>query len=902
MTGFSESLAFRLDDFQRTACEHLAAASDVLVAAPTGSGKTVVGEFAVHQALSSQTRAFYTTPIKALSNQKYADLVARHGTDAIGLLTGDVSINGDAPIVVMTTEVLRNMIYAESAALDNLGYVVMDEVHYLADAARGGVWEEVILLLSEQVRLVSLSATVSNAEEFGGWLREVRGETAIVVSEVRPVPLWQHMMVRNHIFDLYSAEDGLPAQPQVNPEVIQAVRQAERSVADRPSRARGRGRERKPSRDRRNPHRGVRPPRREVVIDRLDAAGLLPAIIFVFSRKGCEVAVDQVMASGVRLTNSAERAEIAAVLHELSLRIPGEDLDAVGFTAFATAASRGVAAHHAGLLPVFKEAVEQLFSAGLIKVVFATETLALGINMPARSVVLERLDKWDGRAHTPMTSGEYTQLTGRAGRRGIDLEGHAVVLYSSGIDPDDVVGLASKRTYPLRSSFRPTYNMAVNLLRTSTRDRVRETLEQSFAQYQADAGVVHLARQQRRNDEALAGYRTAMTCERGSITAYLELRAAISEREAEGQRDRAKERRRRVAAELAALRRGDAVEISHGRRSSYAVILTPGERVLDPKVQILTDAGKVKTLSIQEAPHGVRVAAQVRIPKDFNGRDARARRDLTSSLRNALARTPSRPPQDAPDPEGEGNSDLALMRRELRDHPCHSCPDLSDHLRWAQRAHTLQREQDKLTDRIAGRTSSLARDFDRICDVLSALGYLEVSGGDLLVTAQGNWLRRLYSERDLVLAECLRAGIWNDLDGAQLAAAVTTIVYNSRRDEEVTVGQLSSSLPHQLTESLDAALRIASVVQDQEGRAGLPGTSMIDLGFVRTMWSWARGAALSDVLIAGELGAGDLVRWCRQTLDVLDQLTAAAPDPALQRAAREAMDLIRRGVVGEALG
>ncbi|GMA31272.1 DEAD/DEAH box helicase [Litorihabitans aurantiacus] len=942
LEDFERSLDFPLDDFQSESCRHLASGQDVLVAAPTGAGKTVVGECAVHLALASGRKAFYTTPIKALSNQKYLDLARVHGADRVGLLTGDVSVNADAPVVVMTTEVLRNMIYAGSSALTDLGYVVMDEVHYLADAFRGPVWEEVILLLVPTVRLVSLSATVSNAEEFGQWLTAVRGTTAVVVSEHRPVPLWQHMMVRSEVVDLYTTRsDGTdPAGAVLNPDLVEAVRRAERSAVGpgdgdggghggRGSRGsaahRGRGRGGRPDRGGHGSPRGrsdraggVRPPRRDTVIERLDVAALLPAIVFVFSRAGCEAAVDQVLASGIRLTTQAEQREIGEILEQTSVRIPAEDLDAVGFSSFAAAAMRGVAAHHAGLLPVFKEAVEALFGAGLVKVVFATETLALGVNMPARSVVVERLVKWDGREHAALTPGEYTQLTGRAGRRGIDVEGHAVVLYASGVDPNAVAGLASRRTYPLRSRFTPTYNMAVNLLTTAPYGRVRDILEQSFAQFQADRSVVGLARQLRKHEDALAGYRESMACDRGDIGAYLDLQRRLSDVEADGQRQRSQARRRAAAESLAGLRTGDVLEIARGRRSAWVVVVDPGTPGFDgPQPQVLGEERQVRTLTAHDAPHGVSVVGRVKVPRAFTARDAQARRDLASSLRNALAAGFSGKAAPRADAAGAATApgttdDIARLRAALRAHPCHGCPEREDHLRWARRAEGLQADHDRLSARIASRTASIARDFDRVCEVLLELGYLErdddapepnagpESAPATHVTASGRWLRRIYAERDLVLAQCLASGAWDQLDAAELAAVATTIVYSSRGDDDGgprAVPGVSS----RLTQALEATTRIAAQVDALEREAGLTPAPPVDTGFVRLAHRWARGESLGDVLSHGDLAAGDFVRWCKQVLDVLDQMAGAAPSPTLRRHAREAMDLVRRGVVAQEL-
>ncbi len=538
VAAFGQTFPFGLDPFQQRACLALAEGRSVLVAAPTGAGKTVVGEFAADRALRSGGKCFYTTPIKALSNQKYTELSARYGADRVGLLTGDTARNGDAPIVVMTTEVLRNMLYAGSFALRGLSHVVMDEVHYLADRFRGGVWEEVILALPEPVRLVSLSATVSNAEEFGEWLETVRGDTAVIVEEHRPVPLWQSVLVGRRLYDLFADSDQAGGAAR--------VRAARRSTASccafglsspgRITRVPGRGRGRGPAAApghaapggwtlRGRAASGC--PRAPEVIEILDREGLLPAITFIFSRAGCDAAVQQCLRAGLRLATPDERSRIRAHAKDRTSDLSDADLRVLGYWEWLDGLERGIAAHHAGLLPRFKEITEELFAEGLVKAVFATETLALGINMPARSVVLERLVKYNGETHVELTAGEYTQLTGRAGRRGIDVEGHAVVLWTTGFDPEQVAGLASTRTYPLRSSFRPSYNMAVNLVATMGRADARVLLESSFAQFQADRAVVGLARQVRRHEEAIAGYEEAMHCERGSAQEYAALRRRL---------------------------------------------------------------------------------------------------------------------------------------------------------------------------------------------------------------------------------------------------------------------------------------------------------------------------------------------------------------------------------------
>ena len=760
---FSAGLGFELDDFQLQGCAALEAGHGVLVAAPTGAGKTVVGEFAVHLARAGGRKAFYTTPIKALSNQKYHDLVERHGEESVGLLTGDISVNGEAPVVVMTTEVLRNMLYASSPTLAGLGYVVMDEVHYLADRFRGPVWEEVIIHLPDDVLVVSLSATVSNAEEFGAWLVAVRGDTEVVVSEHRPVPLFQHVVVGKALVDLFADEGGV--ETVVNPELVRITRgdpgppvRGGRAPGRRMHRERGGGRRDRPGagrgRDRDGqagpPERGPsgRPERRGVasraeVVASLDDQGLLPAITFIFSRAGCQAAVRQCLASGLRLTTPAERAEIVAVVQRRCAGLPDADLPVLGYWEWLEGLQIGVAAHHAGMLPLFKEVVEDLFARGLVKAVFATETLALGINMPARSVVLEKLVKFNGESHVDVTPGEYTQLTGRAGRRGIDVEGHAVVVWHPGLDPEAVAGLASTRTYPLRSSFRPTYNMAVNLVAQVGRAQSRAILETSFAQFQADRAVVGLARQVRRQEEALAGYAEALHCHLGDFAGYAALRRTLTELEKGTSRDVAGRQRDDALASLERLAPGDVIRVPAGRRAGFAVVLDRGMpgAADGPRPTVLTEDRQVRRISLHEVPSAVEPLARVRIPRTFSARNPAARRDLASSLRNALtegrlADSPPRPERVRESVPSDFAAQVASLRQTMKAHPCHRCPHREDHARWAERHQRLSKERASLAHRISGRTGTIARTFDRVCDLLLELGYLERVVNDFLEYAR----------------------------------------------------------------------------------------------------------------------------------------------------------------------
>jgi ATP-dependent RNA helicase HelY len=792
--AFARAMPFGLDPFQREACEAIEEGSSVLVAAPTGAGKTVVAEFAIHLTMEAPSgRVFYTTPMKALSNQKHRELTEVYGSASVGLLTGDTSINGDARIVVMTTEVLRNMLY-EGRDLSQLEYVVMDEVHYLADRFRGAVWEEVIIHLPRHVRMVSLSATVSNAEEFGAWLDAVRGDTRVIVSEHRPVPLDAHVHIKGRLVDLFDSKAGEDTH-RPSSELQQLARGTDLAdSAARGHRDRGghnRYRSRRPERGGRRSAPGSwgGPPRvdRVALIEQLDRAEMLPAIDFIFSRAGCDAAVQQVVDGGVRLTTPEDRAEIRAIVDERTRLLDDADLGVLGYYEWIDGLERGVAAHHAGLLPVFKEVVEELFRARLLKVVFATETLALGINMPARTVVLEQLEKFNGEARVRITPGEYTQLTGRAGRRGIDTEGHAVVIWNGKLQPVEVASLASRRTYPLHSSFKPTYNMAVNLIDRLGVPGTREVLETSFAQFQADRSVVQLARRVVDQRASLAGYEESMRCHLGDFGEYSALRRELSDLERDAQRK----------------------NLSHSEHD--------------------------------------------RIQKQ-----------------------------------------LKSLRGRMKQHPCHACPERESHARWGERYWRLQRDVEKAERQIARRTGEIAERFDRITVILRALGYVEETESGSRISPAGEVLRRIYGERDLLVAESIRQGLWNALDAPALAALACALVFEGRRDDGMLPQRM---LPKgAFLDALDATQALWARLDDLEQEHRLPGSEPLQTGLTLAMHRWARGYPLDGVLRDTELAAGDFVRWTKQTIDVLEQIEQVAPK-RLTRTAREAVERIRRGVV-----
>jgi ATP-dependent RNA helicase HelY len=833
----------------------------VLVAAPTGSGKTVVAEYAIARALASGQRSFYTAPIKALSNQKFLDLTRIHGPDAVGLLTGDNAINGDAPVVVMTTEVLRNMIYGRSSALRDLGVVILDEVHFLQDTYRGPVWEEVIVHLPHRVRLVCLSATVSNADELAEWMTTVRGATAAIVEHKRPVRLENLYLVgdrsaeRLHL--LPTLVDGRP-----NPEASRLDGEAVRGW-------RGNGRQRG--------RRRLYTPRRVEVVETLDEARMLPAIYFIFSRAACDDAAKAVLDAGVRLTTGDERDRIREIVDRRLGAIDDRDLAVLGYGRFLSGLEAGIAAHHAGMVPPFKEVVEACFTAGLVKVVFATETLAVGINMPARSVVIEKLSKFSGEHHTFLTPGEYTQLTGRAGRRGIDVVGDAVVLWSPFVPFDQVAALATSRSFVLRSAFRPTYNMAANLVRSYSAEEAHHLLNLSFAQYQADREVVRVEARLERRQAVLADLRAAAVSPYGDIDEYRRLLAAARSA-GRGERPAGEPGAARwIEAALARLRPGDVVLLDKGRHAGPVAVLTSAQRKSSgPRVRGITRSRVQLPLSAQDFDEPPRVVGRIELPTPF----APNRQSFQREVARALERAKLAPRERSAD----GRSDGAP------DHPVTDDPDLAERLRAAAQAERVGREVDDLLAKVKGRSESLGRRFDRVLRILEAWEALD--GWQL--TEWGERLARLFHESDLLVVESLRQGLLDDLDPASLAALVSVFTYEHRSAEPPPAPWFPSAKVRKRWLAIEA---LAKELNEVEEEAGLTMTRPPDATFLAVAYAWAAGEGFAEVVEDEELSGGDFVRNIKQLIDLLRQLADVAPSAATRESAASAHERLFRGVV-----
>ena len=860
---------FELDRFQLEAMAAIDRGESVLVAAPTGAGKTVVAEHAVTRAVASGGKAFYTTPIKALSNQKFHDLVDRHGREAVGLLTGDNAINGDAPIVVMTTEVLRNMIYSRSGALEGLRCVVLDEVHYLQDAYRGPVWEEVMVHLPPEVRLVCLSATVSNASELAEWISTVRGPTTTVLETNRPVELANLFMVGSRDTEvpvlIPTLVGGRP-----NPEGQRFDQSG--SQASRPT-TRGR------------PRRPWFTPRRLEVVDLLHERDLLPVIYFIFSRAACDDAVANCLAAGLRLTDADERRRIHEIVDERLTALSDDDLAVLGYDRWMAGLEAGLASHHAGMVPPFKEAVEACFVEGLVRVVFATETLALGINMPARTVVIEKLTKFTGERHEFLTPGQYTQLTGRAGRRGIDTEGTAVVLWSPFVSFGEVAGLAASRSFTLTSAFRPTYNMAANLVRRYPADVAHHLLNLSFAQFQADQAVVRLETRLARREAALAEVRAEATCERGDVDEYRRLVAA---QEATQPPHQGAAARVQMDDAMARLRPGDVIQRPGRTASAPLAVLTVARRKGGAvRVRAITAQGRMLNLGSTDFEERPDVVGRITLPVPFAPDDRGFQDDVAVGLRSFSAES-----KRAAGKRGRRPNRAAGAAGDMQPpwHPVADCPDREQHLRASRQAERTGREVADVKRQILGRTESLARRFDQVLQLLEAWGYLD--GWSL--TARGERLVRIFHESDLAMAESIETGLLDGLDPATLAAVVSCFSYEHRSSTPPEPPWFpSANVKHRIV-AIDQL--VAELNVDEEA-SGLALTRPPDPGFMALAYAWVAGEPLDQILADEALSAGDFVRNAKILIDLLRQVGEAASDPATARSARQAADAIFRGVV-----
>jgi ATP-dependent RNA helicase HelY len=848
-----QARGIRLDPFQIEACEALNHGRDVLVSAPTGAGKTVVAHYAVELALATSTRCIYTAPIKALSNQKFHELTARLGQAIVGLLTGDTTINRDAQILIVTTEVLRNILFQDADYMADVGYVVLDEIHYLADKDRGPVWEEVILSLPEHVRLVSLSATIANTHELVSWLESVRGATSLIESTTRPVPLEQYVAVGKKIIPLYGS-DGRASK---------ALRAALRQHAQAQPRE----------------ERRMSDGARRRLIFELDSRTMLPAIHFIFSRKGCDLAAQALLRANVTLTSPHEQRLIRAQIATLRDSLSESDRRAVHLESAAASLIRGFGVHHAGILPALKTLTENLMEQGLLRIVYATGTLALGIDMPVRTVVLEDLRRFNGQGFVDLTATEYTQLIGRAGRRGKDSVGNAVVVAQSELDPDALAELGSGRVEPLLSAFHTSYNTVVNLLAEHTQAEARGLLSRSFAQFQKNADIGQIAGRAERIRRRIEKEEKALTCSHGDIVGYVRTRAALGRASKAARRAAKREYRERIADSFADAVTGHLYAYARDDDVDYAVALS----VEPERIRVLTWLGELVWLREKNLRSELRDLGTIELPTGLSFKHRSTRATVADRIIDAV----------------EERSDLGLDRdllgswsrfavpasEELNHHPCAACPHLDAHLRKAETLLSLDARLSELDELTRSFTDSVGRDFDKTVQVLLTLGILQRDGATVRLGLGAHTLRHLHVESDLLLYQCLAALPNDALDPAEMAGWASMFLEDDRlgshipRDE--TLGPLAWNAKDE-----------AEFLQQIEHEAGIERTGEPTPGCAEVFTNWARGATLESCLKSSRMEAGDFLSGVRRLADLLGQI-AATGDYWFAQAARRGRDAIR---------
>jgi len=832
---FLESLSYAPDAFQLKAMDSIDEDASVLVAAPTGSGKTLIAEYAIARVRHLHLRAFYTTPIKALSNQKFRDLGELYGPHNVGLVTGDNAINADAPIVVMTTEVLRNMIYASSERLDQLGVVILDEVHYLQDAYRGPVWEEVIIQLDPHVQLVCLSATVSNADEVGQWLSTVRGRTDVVVETTRPIELVHHFGFFDKVADktemFHTIVNGEPN------------RHIQRLLAGgRPNGGRNSGNAKRPRR--------FSTPTRPEIVEMLHDQQMLPAIVFIFSRAQCEDAVASCMKAGQVLTTLEEESQIREIVERHCQTLSSDDKDALEFYDFIEDIGSGISCHHAGMIPMFKEAVEECFVKGLVKVVFATETLAVGINMPARAVVIEKLTKFTGEHHQLLRASEFTQLTGRAGRRGLDKIGHAISLWNPFVGFDQVVGLALSRSFRLTSAFRPTFNMAVNMVRSHSRDGTQHILNLSFAQFQADSDVVTA-------EALLDKKRRELALLERSIPEH-----DLSDPDEYGTTASA------VEAEIAlrSLRPGDVVLFDASNVRGRGLVLATASRRSGIRLTVVTPSRKIIDITAKDLRSLPIKGARIDLPIPFEP----ARTEFIKEAVLRLVRV---------------KMDESATRTIAHD----DSSRVKDAPTTASSMRRLRKDIEKMQQQTHHRAGSVSARFMDVVDLLSEMDYIN----DWTLTPKGEVLSGIFHESDLLVVETMNSGVLDNLSMPDLVGVTSTLIFEPRGGDFGPATRWPSELVRQRFKRIE---KISQRLNDAQRARGLHLHRAPHGGLSCECTLWAQGKPLSKILDP-DLTPGDFVRSIRQLIDLLRQVAQTTHNDQLRTTALQSIDALNRGVV-----
>ncbi|MFO0409157.1 MAG: DEAD/DEAH box helicase [Dolichospermum sp.] len=875
---------FELDQFQKEAISSLNADRSVVVCAPTGSGKTLIGEYAIYRALSRGKRVFYTTPLKALSNQKLRDFREKFGFDQVGLLTGDASIHRDAPILVMTTEIFRNMLYGTpigqiGISLTDVEAVVLDECHYMNDRQRGTVWEESIIYCPRSIQLVALSATVANSDQLTSWLNHVHGPTDLIYSDFRPVPLEFNFCNPKGLFPLLNETNT-----KINPRLVKKAKKGywEKGKAGRPE-----------------------PPGIIYTLNQLQERDMLPAIYFIFSRRGCDKAVEEV--GDLWLVNNDESQILRQQIDEFLRRNP--DAARVGQVA---PLYRGIAAHHAGILPAWKVLVEELFQQGLIKVVFATETLAAGINMPARTTVISTLSKRTDNGHRLLNASEFLQMAGRAGRRGMDLQGYVVTLQTPFEGAKEASYLATSKADPLVSQFTPSYGMVLNLLQTHTIEKARELIERSFGQYMSN---LHLQPDFEElgqfKDELAQIQRQLAAIDENELMVYEKLRQRLKvERQIfKTLQEQAQEDRKAQLAMMLDFAISGTMLSLQDRSSmsplpitvvlidkavnigeiSYFVCLGQNNRwyvatsadILDmyaemPRVEVPDDMIPPSELSLKRG-HSIRgdestiaVAQSVPNPEEFN--------HLPTEVREQLSR-------------------LTAVQEQLENHPIYKSGNIAKIFKNRARCVELEAEIEHLEEQISLQSQRYWEEFLCLIEILQSFECLN----NLIPTKLGEIAAAIRGENELWLGLVLASGELDNIGPHNLAAVVAALVTESPRPDTKVDFSLSTEADTAWL-ALQPIRRSVLKVQYRHGVALPVGLETRFISLISLVEQWALGVEWKVLCQKTTLDEGDVVRILRRTLDLSSQIPHVPNLPdVLRRNAQRAIQLIDRFPVNEAM-
>ena len=875
---------FQLDDFQLDAITALNQGQSVIVCAPTGSGKTLVGEYAIHRALETGRRVFYTTPLKALSNQKLRDFQREFGEESVGLLTGDSSVNRDAPVVVMPTEIFRNMLYGTTigevgTSLREVQAVILDECHYMNDRQRGTVWEESVIYCPPEIQLVGLSATIENGGQLTDWIDEVHGPTRLIYSNYRPVPLNFHFAVEKGIFPLLNDQ-----RTSIHPRL--------KSYRKPPRRQRGQKKQKA----------GATLPG---VVSQLKAKDMLPAIYFIFSRKGCDNAVQAVASMNLVTTAEAEllKRRIDRFVDRNPEAIRANQLEPL---------YRGVAAHHAGILPAWKSLVEELFQAGLIKVVFATETLAAGINMPARTTVIASLSKRTDNGHRLLHASEFLQMSGRAGRRGMDVEGHVVTVESPFEGAKEAAGLALAPPDPLVSQFTPSYGMVLNLLQIHTVEEAQELIERSFGQYLA---TLHLAPQksaitQLEQDIAVLQDQLAHIDE-AALAEYEKLRGWLRE----------EERLLKILKQQAEERIGshDPVAISFAMAGTVLYLKGKNIKVAAPLPAVLVSkvpgpgqfpfliclgannrwyVATVKDVAaLPEKPASItgdrlRAADDLTLPVDLIHSPGKSRKGNEASGAVA-AKIPQILVLEEQAPEVKEQQEKAeAVALKLAKNPVAKLENPKAVIKQQKRLLKLEEERRDRIRKYENHTHRYWLEFVSLMQVLENFECLE----DNAPTEIGQMCAAIRGDNELWLGMALASGEFDALEPQQFAAACAGILMENNRPD--TWIRYQATRP--VLEALGGLRSLRRRLFQEQRRQDIQIPVWLEEDLIAIVEHWALETDWQDLCDNTSLDEGDIVRLLRRTLDFLSQIPHVPYlSESVRSNARQAAYLLNRFPVNE---